>query len=132
MQNETGDFLGEVITILYRDILLLDYFAVVPEYRGKGIGRQALKAVVSHAGERRVLLEIETTKKPSENKAERIRRKNFYLRNGMREMEYTVQLFGIEMELMTYRCEVSFSEYHALFREVFGSAAAEHVRLTEN
>ena len=131
IENEAGEFLGEVISILYRDILLLDYFAVVPEYRGKGIGRQALEAVFSHAGKRRVLLEIETTKNTSENKEERVRRKNFYLKSGMNAMGCSVNLFGVEMELMTYRCEVSFAEYHALFRDLFGEAAAKHVQLVK-
>ena len=131
IENEAGEFLGEVITILYRDILLLDYFAVVPECRRMGIGRQALEAVFSRAKERRVLLEIETTKNASDNKEERIRRKNFYLKSGMNAMDYSVNLFGVEMELMTYRCEVSYAEYHALFRDLFGEAAAKHVRLIE-
>ena len=129
VEDETGAFLGEVITILHRDILLLDYFAVAPEHRGKGVGQAALEKVMEHAGERRLLLEIETTKKPSENIEERLRRKHFYQRCGMEALPFSVNLFGVEMELMTDRRSVTFEEYQNLFETVFGKEAAKHVRL---
>ena len=37
---EQDGFCGLVITILHRDIVLLDYFAITPKRRGQGIGTQ--------------------------------------------------------------------------------------------
>ena len=40
-----------------------------------------------------------------------------------------MNLFGVEMELMTDRRSVTFEEYQNLFETVFGKEAAKHVRL---
>ena len=42
IENDTGDFLGLAITILYNGIVLLDYFAVDDSQRDGGIGSAAL------------------------------------------------------------------------------------------
>lgn len=38
----------------------------------------------------------------------------------MTEMSYLVLLFGVEMEILTDGCSVSFEEYFQLYKQVFG------------
>lgn len=45
LENEDGEFLGLVITILYEDKVLIDYFAVDESKRNGGIGGKALKLI---------------------------------------------------------------------------------------
>ena len=127
IENEEGEFLGLAIVILHRDIVLLDYFAIMENERGKGIGKQALEAIFDRYKEKRVLLEIERTDIPSENQAERLRRKKFYLSCGMGQMDYLVDLFGVDMEILTRDCHVTYPEYHAIFETVFSPSFAKNV-----
>ncbi len=119
IENDTGDFLGLAITILYNDIVLLDYFAVDDNRRDGGIGSAALHLLFERYSGKRFLLEIEAPDIPSENGKDRIRRKAFYLRNGMTVMPFRVDLFGVEMEILTNGTQVSFDEYHAIFTHLF-------------
>ncbi len=45
IENEEGGFQGLAIIMRYGDLVLLDYFAIHPMYRGTGVGSKALKAL---------------------------------------------------------------------------------------
>lgn len=128
IETEAGDFAGEAILILYQNIVLLDYFAIVPEYRNQGAGSQALQLLRQRYNGKKLILEIENTQISAPDQQTRIKRKQFYLRNGMTPLKDTVKLFGVEMELMTFSCEIEFEEYLAVFQNVFGSYAARQVK----
>ena len=65
------------------------------------------------------MLEIE---KPDEKKPETVRRKNFYLRNGLEDAGIEITLAGVPMELLTLGGKVSEAEYLDIYRETIGSA----------
>ena len=126
---EQDGFCGLVITILYKDIVLLDYFAIEPSCRGNGIGTAVLALLQERYPDKRLLLEIEDPTLPCDNREERERRLRFYQRNGMSVMPYRVNLFGVEMFILTRGGEVDFAEYHEIFREVFSPLLAKKVQL---
>lgn len=128
IENEHGEFLGLAIAILHHDIVLIDYFAIMENKRGKGVGKEALRALFERYNGKRVMLEIERTDLPCDNLAERIRRKNFYFSCGMGQMDYLVDLFGVDMEILTYGCQVTYPEYHAIFEEVFSPSFARNIQ----
>ena len=128
IESDAGDFLGLAITILYKDIVLLDYFAVDDSQRNNGTGSSALRLLFERYSGKRFLLEIEAPDIPSENTPERIRRKAFYLRNGMTVMPFRVNLFGIEMEILTNGPQVTFDEYHAIFTNLFSPWIASKIK----
>lgn len=63
-----------------------------------------------------------------ENGRERLRRKAFYLRNGMVPMDFLVDLFGVEMEVLTFGSQITFEQYHGIYAEVLPEEMAEKVR----
>lgn len=123
-----GRHMGLAITINGPKRVLLDYFAVDPSCRGKGIGAAALAAVRRQYDGRGLFLEIESTKVDSPERDLRLRRKRFYLRAGLREFHVDVLLFGVEMELLGFGEPLSFREYHDFYRENYSDWAAEHIR----
>lgn len=144
IESEEGAFLGLAITMLYGELVLLDYFAINPTYRGTGVGSEVLKKLQKRYEGSRFLLEIESTigaeatpeaaadPGEAEEAAIRRRRKEFYLRGGMQPADFLVNYFGVEMELMTYRCSVTFEEYHSILEHNFPIAMAEKVKLARN
>ncbi len=126
--EEQGKFVGLVVTINGPDKILLDYLAVDRKQRGKGFGSEMLRQMREQYAGKGVFLEIETVTESADNYEERKRRKQFYLSNGMTELNVFVELFGVEMELLGYDCTLTFEEYHAFYRDNYGAWAAEHVK----
>lgn len=130
IEDENKQFCGLLITALYKDLVLIDYFAIDEESRGRGIGSEALMILCNRYGNKRIFLEIESTVSDKEEDHDiKIRRKHFYQRNGFRCMPYLVLLFGVEMEIMTYNGKVSYDEYHELLDKVYGEKISSHVIL---
>ena len=129
VETEDGEFLGLVIMIIHKSIALLDYFAIAPDARGNGIGTKVLADLKARYAGKRLLLEIEDPEEPADNTPERLRRKGFYLRNGMEIMDYKVWLFGVKMLVLTAGGAVTFEEYHEIFDAVFSPAAGKKVTL---
>lgn len=142
LENEEGAFQGLAITMRYGELVLLDYFAISPECRGTGVGSGALQALQRRYAGKKFLLEIESTlglgeggggKKavPDAEAALRLRRKEFYLRNGMQPMDFLVDLFGVEMEILTYGCVVTFEEYHSILEHILPMGLAARAKRVE-
>lgn len=119
IQNDNNNFLGFAIMILHDDMVLLDYFAIAPESRGQNLGSTALKMLFERYNNKRFILEIENTEIESDNLEERKRRKAFYLKNGMSVMPYKVNLIGVEMEILTRNCDVTYEEYYSTYENTF-------------
>ncbi len=126
--EENGKFAGLVITINGQEQILLDYLAVTQKSRGQGIGSQILKKMRELYAGKSVFLEIEIVREDAENYEERKRRKQFYLSNGMSEMQVYVELFGVDMELLGFDCNLTFEEYHDFYRDNYNAWAADHVK----
>lgn len=130
--HEKKELLGLAITARYKDMVLLDYFAVETGHRGKKIGSCALELLKQRYKDCRFMLEIELPETEGPGQDLRIRRKQFYLRNGMKETGIKVCLFLVPMELLTDGKAVSFEEYYALYEHTIGPAFARKVeRLAE-
>ena len=112
------------------DLVLFDYFAVEEGERNSGRGTRALQAILTYYGDLRVVGEIDSTRETGAADLEmRIRRKAFYLRNGLTELPYQVNLWGNQMEMLSNNRPCSFEEYLDIYTSVFGPATAENIRL---
>ena len=119
--------LGFAITAVYKDLVLVDYLAVSPKHQSRGIGSGILRGLKEYYPGKRILLEIEDPEIPCDNRADRLRRKAFYARNGFSEAGFTVILFGIRMPVLITNGELTFEEYHELYDEVFSPAVGRNV-----
>jgi len=123
---EEGEaFSGFAVTMNGDDLILLDYFAICEEKRGQGLGGKSLRALQEQYRGKRFFLEVESLKVPADNMEERRRRKQFYLKNGMKELGVYAKLFGVEFELLGYECEVDFQAYFSLYDKIYGKYASQ-------
>ena len=97
--TDEGRFVGLAITINGPDRILLDYFAIDEQARNGGYGSQILKMLISHYAPKSLFGEIENVIDEGEDLPLRKRRKQFYLRNGLKEMEVMVYLFGVKVRV---------------------------------
>lgn len=125
--EDDGRFVGFAITMNTNDLVLMDYFAIKDEVRGRGIGSESLRMLQQQYADKRFFLEIESIYEDVPNLEERKRRKKFYLSNGMTEMKLMANVFGTNMELLGYQCKVDFAEYCSLYANNYGKDRAKRL-----
>ena len=131
IESNDGKFAGFALTVKYSDIVMLDYFAIHPKVRGKGIGSRALQMLKAKYAESRFILEIESTEEPCKNPEARIKRREFYLRNGMKPAGFTAHVFFTDLEVLTAGKPVGFEEYRDLYRSHLGERAVKKIKLKQ-
>lgn len=114
--EERGRFSGFALTMNDSDLVLLDYFAISDKKRGNGLGGKALQILQEKYADRRFFLEIESVYMEADNLEERCRRKHFYLKNGMTEMNVMAKVWGTEMELLGHNCQVTYDDYYSVYQ----------------
>ena len=114
--DEDGEFCGLAVTIHYKDLVLLDYFAITPEKKGKGIGSKTLSLIKEKYKSNRLLLEIEAIGEEHPNNQQRIKRQAFYMNNGMINTGKYVNLFGTEMLILSNGKLFTFDEYKNIYK----------------
>ena len=125
--EQDGQFVGLAATINGPEQILIDYLAILPKRRGHGDGSEALRQLRQQYAGKGVFLEIECVCQEADNYEERKRRKHFYLSNGLQEMHTTAKLFGVDMELLGFDCQLDFDQYRAFYRDNYGQWAADHI-----
>ncbi len=126
--EDEGRFVGLGITMSAPGRVLLDYFAIEGSMRGQGYGSKALKALQEQYADRHFFLEIESVYDECDNVEQRLRRKQFYLRNGMTEMKMMVNLFGTDMEVLGHGCKLDFDTYREVYGYTYGKRVLKNVK----
>ena len=83
---------------------LVDYLAVYPEQRNKGVGGELLHLLKeSFRDADNIVIEVEDPDNAEEEaeKETRIRRKSFYMRNGCQDTGLKVECFGVIYQILT-------------------------------
>lgn len=83
--TEDGRFIGLAYMIVRGKVAFLLYFAVAKGKRNRGCGSAMLKMIRERYEGMDVVLLIESLHEECDNMDMRIRRRNFYLRNGFRD-----------------------------------------------
>ena len=130
-RDEHG-FAGFAATINDEALILLDYLAVCRKKRGRGIGAAVLHALKDGYPGRGLFVEIESPFEDVPNREERMRRRQFYISCGMQPARVMAQVFGVKMELLCWKCSVSFERYHAFYRDNYSPWAADHILSAEH
>lgn len=116
-----GDtFVGFTIVYPYKDYNWFWYFAVQKEQRGKGYGQKILSQIINRYGKRKLILDMEAPDQTgAKNKEQRLRRLNFYSRNGFHDTHAHRTYDGIEYTIML-RGEGTFTsdDYDAIIKEM--------------
>lgn len=120
-------FAGFAATINGKNLILLDYLAVPGDMRGKGAGSHILQHLMKQYDGQGLFVEIESEFEPTAGREERIRRKRFYMRNGMIPAHVMASVFGVKMELLCHNCHVDFNLYHSFYHDNYNPWAASNI-----
>lgn len=125
--DEQGQLCGLAISHFWRDIVLLDYFAVEAPLRNQGVGSRFLRLLQERYSGRRLLLEIERPGSPGCNEALCRRRREFYRRCGLWETGLCAHVYATELLLLwqplgqaANPAAPGFADYVELYQRLFG------------
>lgn len=122
-------FIGLVYNIYYKNIVFIFYFAINKEYRGQGYGSKIIEIIKQKYSNSRIILSIEQIDENSSNYKQRIKRKEFYLKNGFKESNYTIKEKGIIYEMLYYNendKSVELQEFQEMMKNYFGKILYKH------
>lgn len=129
--KEENKRVGLAITAEEDSLVVLDYFAITEEWRGQGAGSEALMLLQALYEDKQFFLEIEEPDENAENQEQRLRRKAFYLKNGMLETGIRIRLFGINMEILATKAGLTYAQCEKLYRSLYGPMYQKVVQLVE-
>lgn len=128
---EDDIFLGLAVNMLHGEYALLDYFAIAKEKRESGYGSRAIRKLQERFAGKKYILEIELPLPDADNLPERIRRKSFYLRNGLKETHVYANVYQTDFELLTPDGVLSYVEYISFLQGILGKKWLEFLNPSE-
>ena len=128
-ETKTGKVVGLAFFLKYKEDVLFDYFAVIPECRNKGYGSVVLEKIKEYYSGRRIFGEVEVPDKNADDYNNQLRRMEFYKRNDFKETGIVIDMNGCELQIM-YVGEkpVSYEEYRIFIDKVFGFFGRKYAR----
>ena len=94
------------------------YFAIRPELRNQGYGASALRLLVNQKKGQRVIVDLEEVEEQSSNREQRIKRKEFYLRNGFEETPVEYGWHGDRFEILSAGGKITDQEFHSFWENI--------------
>lgn len=113
-----NEFSGFIITMKFRKCVYICYFAVCPEKRSQGIGGQALQILKEYYPDCQIVVDFEALDENSSNNAQRIRRRNFYYRNGFFETGYYQFYMETEFEIACSEPDFNKENFESLISDI--------------
>lgn len=113
-------FIGFLFVIHYKELVFILYFAIDEIFRGSGYGSKALQLVNKRYSDKRIILNVESTKGMATNQAERERRKKFYVQHGYKETSLSSIDRGETYEMLIFGGEIEKEEYIELLKYTMG------------
>lgn len=102
----------------YKSLAYLGYFAIAPEHRCKGYGSRAFNLLKDYYGDKQIVIEIESIHEECDNPENRIRRRNFYLNNGMVSTGWYLYYDDVELEVICSDKEFRKDEFAEITEQI--------------
>lgn len=121
-----NELIGFFAVRKFRKIRYMAYFAICSEQRSKGIGSQALHLIKEYYPDSQFIIEFEAPDNSCENNAIRLRRRDFYLRNGFFETGWYSFYDETEFEIACSEAEFDKQEFEQ-FITYLSSIVSAHI-----
>lgn len=116
--TEQEAFIGFMVVQTYKNLSYLFFLAIMPEFRSKGYGSRAIAALKELYADKKQVVDFEMIDETSNNNAQRIKRKEFYLRNGYRETGLFLSYLGVSYEVMCMDSAFDVGEFQELMQTI--------------
>ena len=109
---------GFIVVYEKGEYVYICFFAVAPEKRSRGLGSAALKALAKEFDGKCVVADIEAPGSEFENDVQRLRRREFYIRNGFSSTGWFMYYMETEFEVMSAGAPFDMAGFRELLAEI--------------
>lgn len=118
--KDSGQFVGFIHLIVYQDLVYLFFFAIDDAVRGQGYGSKILELVKKRHQGKRIFLAREPLDENADNAQQRLKRWEFYTKNGFVDLPMRIIEKGYTFETMGIGGSISPADYDALINDWCG------------
>lgn len=127
-----GIFCGFTYTVTDGNILFILFFAVNNEIRRQGYGSAILKYLKQTNPDKSILLNVEPLDENADNYDERIKRFDFYKKNGFYDTQFDIEEVGGTFRVLSTSPTFDRKEYLGVFKRMsFGLWKPKIMRINE-
>lgn len=123
--DENDEMVGYSFFMMYKNIVLLDYFATIESKRGTGIGSKALKLITEFFEDKydAIIIESEDVKfaKNEQDRIIRQRRLNFYEKCGYLITQISSKVYTVEYSIFKNNANISDDDLTILLFGLYSS-----------
>ncbi len=112
--KENDQFIGFFYIVCNENLVYLFYFAVNDTQRGKGYGSKMLQMLKERYSGKNIFLAREQLDIKADNYDERIKRRNFYIRNGFKDTNLLIKEASVIYDVMALNDDISAIGYEIL------------------
>lgn len=123
-----GRWIGLAYAISENDLTYLFYLALAEGVRGKGLGSKALRSLMKYYEGNRFYIALEQLDPSAENIEERRKRRQFYLKNGLKPINRTIREASVVYDVMSTG-DVQPEEYETMMRNYLGKRVGRLVSM---
>ncbi|MCD8309462.1 MAG: GNAT family N-acetyltransferase [Clostridia bacterium] len=116
-----GSFVGFAKTITHKQTVYIGFLAVDSAVRGSGYGSDILTEIKQRYNNKKIILCMEELDTSAKNHEERVKRKNFYKRNGFNLSGVKSVEAGVRYDILVHGDEISYEEFADLMKDYMGS-----------
>ena len=127
--KDKGLFVGFAYLICYQDLAYLFFFAVEEQMRGQGYGSEILQLLKEQKKGMRIFLAREPLDSFADNAEQRIKRREFYKKNGLEDLPMNIVENNYVFDTMSIGGAVSPAEYKALVTNWCGKLFCKLLKL---
>lgn len=113
-------WVGLAYVLSYKKISYVFYLAIDDNARGKGFGSGVLSALKEKYQGQNLFLAIEEINKKASNYAERVKRKQFYEKNGFHDLNCKLREATVVYDLLGVGGKINPKDYADMFDKYFG------------
>ncbi|KXI26959.1 GNAT family N-acetyltransferase [Paraglaciecola hydrolytica] len=117
---DNDEWIGLIYFIEYRDIVFIQFLAIVEACRSAGYGSKVMDVLVDLQRGKRIVLNIEELDEQTNNYQQRIKRKAFYAKNGFISSGFIVQEPDERHELLIRGGSIDKEEIESMYQSLFG------------
>lgn len=126
---DNDEFIGFTYITIYKDICYIFFLAVNSSKRNQGYGSKILDNIKTEHKDKVILLCYEEVDKKYSDYENRLKRKEFYKRNGFKDNELKTNEYGVIFETgYIGNHKVSFDDYKEIFKLGFGEYSIKYLK----
>ena len=111
-------FIGFMVVQTHKNLAYLFFLAIDSSFRGKGYGSRAIETLqLLYPGKKQVV-DFEMQDEAAPNNAQRIKRRQFYLKNGYRETGLFLSYLGVDYEVFCMGSDFEPQEFKDMMKEL--------------